>query len=443
MFGTAEGLVYSIMGKYGSIELLCAAFPKAASYPSLSSDYPAFSVFERLLFEEYGVKPEGHPWLKAVRKHLPGEESHSDYQFLNSASSALHEVGVGPVHAGVIEPGHFRFICKGEIVEHLEIQLGFQHRNVEQLILKSDIAQKSSIAECIAGDTAIGHSLAYCLLLEKLGDTIPAASGIRNIALELERVAMHLSGLSALAGDVAYILGQNLFAALRTTVINSSLAICGSRFGKRWLRPGGVNYGISQAQAETLQKTLSTARQQIIDSAEAMFANSSVLSRFDDTGMLKLQDALTLGLTGITAKASGLVVDARMDYPLDETTSFLPISESSGDVYARANLRYLEILQSLDIIFKELAQLDTEAVLHHELGAFLPDSIAIAIVEGWRGRIIHIAKTDSTGRVIWYKILDPSFTNWQALALVMRGTGISDFPICNKSFNLSYCGHDL
>lgn len=441
-FGSAEGYIYAVLGKYGSIEVFSCRFPAAGSYPALTPEFPAFSMFERLLYEEYEVLPEGHPWLKAVRNTLPGQAAHQDYPFLSSNSSALHEVGVGPVHAGVIEPGHFRFICKGETVQHLEIQLGYQHRGVEALMLQGDILSKTALAECIAGDTAIGHSLAYCLCLEGLSASAAAALPIRNIALEMERVAMHLADLSALAADIAYIMGQNLFAALRTTVINSSLAICGSRFGKRWLCPGGVNYGIDEAQASILLATLKTAKAQIINSAEAMFADVSVLSRLDDTGILKSEAALAFSCTGITAKASALVVDARMDFPLQDT-NFLPLCESSGDVYARAYLRYREILQSLQIIFDELAHLDFAAPLYRELQAFRADSIVLSIVEGWRGRIVHIAKTDASAKVIWYKVLDPSLINWQGLALAMRGVGISDFPICNKSFDLSYCGSDL
>ncbi|NLO44479.1 MAG: hydrogenase [Candidatus Cloacimonetes bacterium] len=442
-FGSSEKLIYALLGKDQELKLLCAPFPTSGNYEALTPQYPAFNMYERLLYEEHGVRPEGHPWLKSVRNHLPEEEKHEDYPFLESDSPLLHEVGVGPVHAGVIEPGHFRFICKGERVKHLEIQLGYQHRGMEKLFLEGDIRHKSYLAECIAGDTAIGHNLAYCLALEALAESPGAAMTIRFIALEMERAAMHLADLSALGTDIAYIMGQNLFAALRTTVINSSLAICGSRFGKRWLTPGGVNYGINKTQAETLRNTLKDVRAQVINSAEAMFENSSVLSRFDDTGVLKSEDVIALGISGMAAKASGIASDARLEFPLPEQNSFDPFIINSGDVHARAFLRYREIIQSLDIVLALLFKLDFEAKTLHELGDFRANSIAISIVEGWRGRIVHMLKTDSEGEVLWYKILDPSFVNWQGLALAMRETAISDFPICNKSFNLSYCGSDL
>jgi Ni,Fe-hydrogenase III large subunit len=442
-FGSDERLLYALLGKNGDTQFLCSAFPPSNEYSALTVDFPAFSMYERLLYEDHGIRAWGHPQLKVLKAFTDDHADHHDYLFLASESSALHEVGVGPVHAGVIEPGHFRFICRGEIVEHLEIKLGYQHRGVERLMLQGDIRTKNCLAESIAGDTSIGHALAWCLVLEGLTGTKAAAFHTRMVALELERIAMHLSVLSALSADVAYIMGQNMFAALRTTVINSSLAICGSRFGKRWLTPGGVHYGISKDQVDILNKTIAEVRIQVTDCCEALFKSSSVLSRFDDTGILKTQDALALGLTGITAKSSGVFTDARMDYPLSDEISFTALCENSGDVWARAHLRYREIIQSLDLVARYLERHDPSAVLCVPLEDFQPDSIACGFVEGYRGRIVHVCKTDPAGKPLWYKIVDPSFTNWQALALVMRNGQISDFPICNKSFDLSYSGSDL
>lgn len=442
-FGSPENLLYALLFKGDDILVYCTPFPASGSVPTLAILYPAFSLFERLLYEEYGIKPEGHPWLKAVRNFLPGNGKHVDYEFFRSESPELHEVGVGPVHAGVIEPGHFRFICKGEIVQHLEIQLGYQHRGVEKLLLQGEPLKQYPLAEAIAGDTAIGHGLAHALMLEKLHDSEGAATKIRNIALELERIAMHLADLSALAADVAYIMGQNLFAALRTTVINSSLAICGSRFGKRWVCPGGVNYGISPDQAHILNKTLLFVKQQVIDSCEAMFGNLSVITRFMDTGVLKYEDAMALGMSGITAKASGVLVDCRMNFPIEEDSGFIPLIEAGGDVQSRTYLRYREIIQSLDFVMEDLDLIDFSAPLYNAPGKMIANAISLAMVEGWRGRILHIGKSSANGTLSWYKVLDPSLVNWQGLALAMRQTAISDFPICNKSFDLSYCGSDL
>jgi len=441
LFGSEAKIIYCIMGKRGFVEILCTAFPRENSYPSLSVDYPAFQIFERLLFEEYDIEPIGHPWLKPVRCYK--QSNLKEYPFFASDSLLLHEVGVGPVHAGVIEPGHFRFNCFGEKVEYLEIQLGYQHRGVEKLFCTGDIRNKASLAESIAGDTAVGHALAYCAVVEALTDTIPAAAPIRTIAMELERIAMHLMVLSALAGDVAYLMGQNLFAALRTTIINSSLALCGSRFGKRWLIPGGVNYGISPTQKLALQKALGLVKAQVINTAEAMFADTGVLSRFDDTGIVPPEIAQQYGFTGIAAKAAGLKVDARKDFPMQEMTDFEISTDAGGDVYARAWIRYKEVIQSIEMIEKLLAEIPAEDCLCSKMGDMKPDCLAIAIVESFRGRILHVAKTGKDGETEFYRIFDPSLVNWQALAIAVRGEGISDFPLCNKSFDLSYCGSDL
>ncbi len=446
-FGGCHKTLYCAMAK-GNEEtvFLQAHFPEAGTYESFTPQIPAFHIFERELHEEFGLLPEGHPWLKPIRFPQGAQTRLEDYPFFGSDSSALHEVAVGPVHAGVIEPGHFRFICHGETIEHLEIQLGFQHRGIARLLAEGDLRHKISLAEAIAGDTAIGHGLAYCMAVEAVcgAELAPALKTVRYIALELERIAMHLADLSALAGDIAYISGQNFFAALRTTVINSSLAICGSRFGKRWLRPGGVNYGLSSLQNKTLRDTLATARLQIIRTAEAMFADSGVLNRFDSTGAISLKTAQELNMSGITAKAAGLGQDARKDFPFSSMTDFEPLTQSGGDVYSRAWLRYQEILQSLEMIdfmLHTLPEIKAEQSL--EVGLPQPDALVVSIVEGWRGRIVHVLKTDSSSNTEFYRVYDPSLHNWFALALAVRNEGISDFPLCNKSFDLSYCGADL
>ncbi|MDD2331057.1 MAG: hypothetical protein PHI68_00235 [Candidatus Cloacimonetes bacterium] len=441
LFGSKNRQLFCLLHQGAELKLLNGDFPSTLSFPSLSPQFPSFQILERELYEEQGLVPIGHPWLKPVRH--PRGDIYEGYEFFASQSSALHEVGVGPVHAGVIEPGHFRFTCRGEIVEYLEIQLGYQHRGIIRIFEQDDIRDKVSLAECIAGDTAIGHALAYCGIVEALTATPPLGVRIRIIALELERIAMHLAVLSALAGDVAYLLGQNLLAALRTEVINTTLSICGSRFGKRWLCPGGVNYGIPMALAQGIVSNLKKTQNRIRLSCEAMLSEPSVLSRFDDTGKVTAPIASEYGFTGIVAKAAGLKLDSRVDFPLYPQIDFIPCTECSGDVYARAQLRYLEIMQSFDILFMLLKEpLDTKP-LSQKPKEIKPDSLAISIVEGYRGRILHLAKTAGDGSTEFYRIVDPSLVNWQALAIAVRGEGISDFPLCNKSFDLSYCGSDL
>lgn len=442
-FGTDEKLLYSLMGKNGDLRLICCQFPNPFHYPSLSVEFPCFNTFERELHQQYGIVPINHPWLKNVRHNHQGSQEIEDYPFLRSKSKLIHEVGVGPVHAGVIEPGHFRFLMRGEIIEHLEIQLGYQYRGMSQLLCKGNLAHKMSLAECIAGDTVIGHGTAYCQIVESLSNTQSQAHDIRILLLEMERVAMHLSTLSSLAGDVAYIMGQNIFAAIRTFVINSTLSICGSRFGKRALCPGGVNYGLNSDQITRLSSEFEKYTRHIQNTSEALFSTTSLLSRFDDTGKLHTNDALRFGFTGISAKASGVPVDARTDYPDWQYPGFLVQTEISGDVYARAHLRYLEIMQSLQIILALLPTIKPHAPLLEPPSKLEPGKIAISIIESARGRIVHIAKSKDEYSALWYKVIDPSFVNWQALSLSVVGEQISDFPLCNKSFDLSYCGSDL
>lgn len=442
-FGTNEKLIYALLGKPHELELICAAFPESCQYPSLTPDFPAFHIFERELYEEYEIVPLNHPWLKGLRHPSHGPVKFEDYPFLKSDSRLIHEVGVGPVHAGVIEPGHFRFLMRGEIVEHLEIQLGYQHRGLIRMFCDGPLISKMPLAESIAGDTVIGHGTAFCRLVESLAQSSPCANDIRTLFLEMERVAMHLSTLSALAGDVAYIMSQNLFAALRTTVINATLSICGSRFGKRALCAGGVNYPLNKILIDTLKAKMQKCAVQIKYTSEAMFASSSLLSRFDDTGQISSGDVLRFGFTGISAKASGVAVDARADYPIWAYPGFEILTEASGDVYARAYLRYREMMQSLQIIQELLEQIDPSAPIQAAVKELVPGKIAISIVEGARGRIVHIAKSKDADKALWYRIIDPSLINWQALAMALSQEQISDFPLCNKSFDLSYCGSDL
>jgi Ni,Fe-hydrogenase III large subunit len=428
------------------LKLLLTPFPENNSYPSFTPDYPFFHMFERELWEEYNITPAGHPWLKGVR--FPSDKPErrmADYPFYSSKSTAIHEVAVGPVHAGVIESGHFRFLCEGENVHHLEIQLGYQHRGIAKLFEQGDLRRKMQLAEAIAGDTAIGHGLAYCLAVEALTDAHPEREAWlgRVFALEMERIAMHLADLSALAGDIAYLSGQNFFAALRTAVINTSLLVCGSRYGKRWLKPGGVNYTINKSLKDRILSNVEAVQIQVNNTAKAMFSESGVLSRFDFTGTVGRETVRELGITGFAARSSGVRRDARAAFPTALYDDFEPIIMERGDVYCRAYLRYLEINQSIDMCKKWLGEMTGTETQSTTLAGIRPDAFAVGISEGWRGEIVHLVRTDAEGKTLMYKIYDPSFHNWTALAMAVSNNGVSDFPVCNKSFNLSYCGCDL
>ncbi len=408
-------------------------------YESLTSVMPAFHMFEREFYEEFNIKPLNHPWLKPIRNHK------KEYKFFEMEGDEIHQVAVGPIHAGVIEPGHFRFMCHGEKIYDLEIQLGWQTRGVEELFLSSDSNQ---LAESICGDSVIAHNLAYSNAIESLSDCniTNKAQLIRLIALEMERCAIHIGDLGAISGDIAYLMGASIFGATRTLVINTMLEISGSRFGRGLITTGGVNFDITKDMSDKIISVLEKVSQDVERTTKTMLKSPTVASRLEKTGIVSEENARTLGLTGMAARASGVNIDTRFDFPDNWYKDIENRSvKMEGDVYSRTRLRYKEIKQSIYIIKKFLKQLENykEEEIISPVEAMKPDSFVISLTEGWRGEVVHIAMTDSNGKLSRYKIKDASFNNWYALAIAVRNNGISDFPLCNKSFNLSYCGNDL
>lgn len=436
--------------EYSLLQYTSTILPRDSSYESLSKDAEIFHMFERELCEEFGILPEKHPWLKNVRYPYYRDDitkKIENYPFFKMEGDEVHEVGVGPVHAGVIEPGHFRFMCNGETIYHLEIQLGYQHRGVEKLMIEGDFFRKTPLAESIAGDTSIGHSSVYASIIEGMTNTTISrrSMAIRAVALELERIAMHLGDLSALSNDIAYLTGKEIFAAMRTLVINTSLAMCGNRFGRGLITPGGVFFDINDVLKEKIISVLTEIAENTDTLSNSLFNDPGVLSRFEMTGIVDKETAKSIGLVGPAARASNISTDVRADHP-HGAYSYFPVYSrkmETGDVFARAYVRYLEIQQSIDLIIEILENFPEDNNLLIQTGTIMPNTLCVSMTEGWRGEIAHCVITDESGKVIRYKIKDPSFHNWTALALSVRGNGISDFPLCNKSFNLSYCGFDL
>lgn len=448
----AEGVVLYVVLADDSRSLLSIAstgFGAQGTYTALTPYALVFHLFEREFYEQFGIKPEGHPWLKPVRHGIAGVSAdEKPYTFFSMTGEQVHEVGVGPIHAGVIEPGHFRFSCVGEEVFHLEIQLGFQHRGVEQLFITNHHRPSYllHLAESIAGDTVIGHAGAYVAALEALSGSVVSRRAllIRAIMLELERIANHIGDLSALANDVAYLTGNAVFGAMRTRIINTSLSICGSRFGRGMLTFGGVNFDMTSELSAKIKTALTQFEDDVELAAEVIFSSSSVLSRFEKTGLVSEETARQIGMVGPAARACGLGIDVRSDFPYGGYLYFpvYKMTMNSGDVFARAYIRYVETKQSLRMILEQLDALPA-GELTAPMKPPLPEHFVVSMSEGWRGEIVHAAITDENGDLKRYKIKDPSFNNWFALALAVRDNGISDFPLCNKSFNLSYCGFDL
>jgi Ni,Fe-hydrogenase III large subunit len=365
---------------------------------------------------------------------------------LRAGGEGVHEVAVGPIHAGIIEPGHFRFQCFGEEILHLEIQLGYQTRGAERLLEQAAPSRRLVVAESIAGDTAVGHVLAYCSALEALSEArVPLrAHALRGIALELERLANHTGDLAALCGDVGYQPGLSWFGRLRGVFLNLMTELAGNRFGRGLLAPGGLRRDETTELASRFEEVLQDAERDLRATARVAFENPSVLSRFETTGAVSREAAEDLGFVGPAARACGLDRDARRDHPLGIYAFVqLPVARAEGgDVKARATVRWLEVLRSLQFVREQIARLPEGAVFAAP-GPLRPSSLSVALVEGWRGEIAHLAITGPSSEIVRHKVIDPSFRNWLAVALSVRGAQISDFPLCNKSFNLSYAGHDL
>lgn len=433
------------------IDVASAMVEPTAVLESLTPKHLDLQLFEREIHENFGVGFSGHPWLKPVRyPHNATDRSlkMQDYPFYQIDSEELHEVGVGPIHAGIIEPGHFRFICNGEQILHLEIQLGYQHRGVETLFLqKNNLLQRATLAENIAGDTVIGHSTAFANLWESLCGFEPSRQLQieRAFALENERIAIHTGDLSGICTDIAYQLGNSVFGRLRTPVINYFQRWAGNRFAKGLIRPGKTNFHFTKELAQQWIEMISAYQPDFVEMANQTFDLPSVLSRIERTGIVEPETARKIGMVGMAARASNVPRDVRSSHPWDyyNEIQYQPVTEPVGDVYCRARIRHDEILKSIDLMKQMIDTMDYTAQPSAPLANAAADSFVVSLVEGWRGEICHCAITDAQGNLLHYKIKDPSFHNWLGLALAVRNNEISDFPICNKSFDLSYSGHDL
>jgi Ni,Fe-hydrogenase III large subunit len=413
-----------------------------------------FEKFEREIHENFGIAYSNHPWLKPVRYPFNRSDAASaikTYPFFGIESEELHEVGVGPVHAGIIEPGHFRFVCNGEQILHLEIQLGYQHRGIEQLFLeKKKLLQQVTLAENIAGDSVVGHTTAFSYLHESLaGIDVPAdVLYVRTIAQELERIAVHTGDLSAICTDIAFQLGSSVFGRLRTPVINFFQEWCGNRFSKSLIRPGRNPYPFSETLAQRLIEILDAFEPDFDEMNVHLFKLPSALSRLERTGALSYEQVLEIGTVGMSARMNALERDIRKSHPYGHYSALghEPIIKHHGDVYSRAKIRRQEVNQSISYLRKLITDIPAQRSADRNTQTSYPlrqDSFTLSLTEGWRGEICHVAITDAKGDLALYKIKDPSFHNWLAVALSVRNNEISDFPICNKSFDLSYCGHDL
>ena len=296
----------------------------------------------------------------------------------------------------------------------------------------------------------MGHATAYAELVEKLGSKSVDNDLYleRMIGLELERMAMHIADTGALATDIGFQLYQVACEALRTVTINTTQAWCGNRFGKSLIRPFGTNHPLTEAKCELIRKNVADVRRRYDELRRDMLEDPTLLARFEQCGLVPNVEMQRIGGVGQAARASALCRDIRKSHPSGYYATELrhePITKQDGDVMSRLMMRLDEVLQSADYILRTLESYKPKAELSApdyfaELSA---NSLSFSLIEGWRGEICHVALTDDKGQIAKYKIKDPSVHNWLGLAIAVRSEGISDFPINNKSFNLSYCGHDL
>ena len=439
--------------------------PNERAYPSISALAPQAHWFERALLDLFGVTPTGHPRLKSVILHeawpegfypLAQSEPHIEidgspgktYDFLEVKGEGVYEIPVGPIHAGIIEPGHFRFSCLGEVIQNLEIRLGYTHRGVEQRIAATPWKAAHLVAEAASSDSAVANAIAHAQAIEQILGVAapPAALGLRALALEIERVASHIGDLGGICGDIGFAGPSSIFAQLRGSALGLGERLTGARQQTAYVVPGGVTHPLAidgrreiLDRANALSKEFDAAQELLIDSTAA-------IERMEDVGIVRPSLARDFGLVGPAARACGIDYDVRRAFPTEPYTrlSWDVASASDCDVHARALVRIQETRASFDLIRQILEEpADWENVLTLLSNELPANAIGIGIVEAWRGELIHLICTDEAGKLARYCIKDPSVNNWTGLAIAVRGQLVADFPLCNKSFGLSYSGNDL
>lgn len=426
--------------------------------PSLAGLSLPASRFERELHDLFGIVPTGHPKPRRLVRHAhwpagwypmrhgagdpPAFSDAERFPFLTVEGDGVYEVPVGPVHAGMIGPGHFRFSVVGEKILRLKARLWFTHRGMEHLFQGlSPIGDGRSVAlaESIAADTSVGHALAHVLAVEDaMGMQIPAAAQrLRAMLLELERLYNHATDLGALANDVGFGLANAHVGRIREELLRLNDSVTGHRLLRGAIRVGGV----AMRALPDLPRLHSLATD-LAEIAAATLGKSVVQERFANTAILSAEDARELGCLGPAARASGLAVDARLDHPFADLP-VQPMTGAGGDVLARFVIRRDEFTESIRLIGDIVGRATDLGYAETAPPAPTGPSSGIGIVEGWRGTIVHRVELGQGGRLTRAKVVDPSWFNWPAVPVALADTIVPDFPLVNKSFNLSYPGNDL
>jgi Ni,Fe-hydrogenase III large subunit/Ni,Fe-hydrogenase III component G len=435
--------------------------PDDPTIVSLATFYYPASRFEREINDLFGIMAVGQPDRRPLVRHAfwpetyyplrkdatPPERFEDDgtpFPFLPVEGEGVYEIPVGPVHAGVIEPGHFRFSVVGETVIDLKIRLYFTHKGTEKLFEGRAPAAGVELAERISGDTTIGHALAYCQALEALAGTdVPMrAKYLRVILLEMERLYNHIADFGAIANDTGFPVAHAHCFRIRERLLRLNKRLTGNRLLRGGVIAGGVGHPLPSDL--DLAAELDAILADFTEIVEISLGNTMLMDRLEGAGQLTRQTAVDHGVLGYVARASGIDVDVRRDHPFaayDALQFTVPVFEA-GDVYARTMVRVTEIRESVNLI-KQAIPHSMSGPLAAPLGPLPAFEPAFGMVEGWRGAIIHWVMADRDGRLYRVKVKDPSFANWPALSFALLKNIVPDFPLCNKSFNQSYSGNDL
>jgi Ni,Fe-hydrogenase III large subunit len=434
--------------------------------PSQATVYPAANRSERHTQDMLGIHFAGHPdnrrwtrhkaWAKhdyPLRKDFPVEgETETitppdmDYPFVKAHGAGVYEIPVGPVHAGIIEPGHFRFLAVGELILNLEERLGYVHKGIEKIAEGRTAESLARLAGRVSGDTTVGHCWAACRAMEQAAgiEIPPRAALIRGILAERERVANHLGDMGAICNDVAFVFAQMQLTRLRELWLRTNAKVFGHRLLMDKIIPGGVVCDLPEVSCNLIKQDITKLRKELSEIMTPIDLNSSLEDRLYTAGYLSPETAAAFGTLGYVGRASGQDFDVRRDAPYapyDQVT-FKVALEDQGDIASRFWVRYKEINAALKLIEQFIAQL-APGNIHSDWQTPLEGSEGLGIVEGWRGEITTYIRFDADNKIARFYPRDPSILNWPALEKLTLNNIVPDFPVCNKSLNGSYSGNDL
>jgi len=461
--GAAEITVFAALICEPAVLLLSLELPSsAATYPSLADIFPAAARMQRAAADLCGVRArdfDQRPWLRHSAwpaDYLPlvtgtpaassGESAIDQYSFVRVAGDGVHEIPVGPVHAGTIEPGHFRFSVVGEKVLKLEERLGYVHKGIEQRFSELHANDGHRLAARVSGDSAVAYSWAYCQALEGIaGATVPArASWLRALALESERIANHLGDLGALGNDAGFAFGLAQFSRLKEQWLRATEAALGQRYLMDFVVPGGVFTNPQARQLAELAARAADIAKEAVVIRSIYDEHAGVRDRFAGAGIVTPELAAQLGLCGLAGRASAQDHDLRADLPSSpyDELSVRKFTSREGDVAARVAMRFDELQESARIV-EEIVRRLPNGAFRSVFALPAAAGMGVGMVEGWRGPVLIALRIESDGRIQRCHPHDPSSQNWPVLEHAIIGNIVPDFPLINKSFNLSYSGHDL